>query len=570
MRSRRHRVKLETWHSPDLIDVALAQSADRRCRRSPSSTAASISPHRTAGRQAYLRGHIPAARYADLERDLSGPVAAAQRPPSPARARACSPPASARSASASTRRSIAYDEASGAFAARAVVAAALAGAPASRRARRRPQGLAAPPAARSSRASLPPLRRAAAAAATQHRRVDHRARGHDRRADRARSRIARRLLVDARAPERFAGAVEPIDAVAGHVPGRVQSSLQRQSERATGTSCRRRELKRRWQRAARRRAAADAIAMCGSGVTACHNLLALEMAGLHRREALCGLLERMDPRSAAARRARVRTPACAALHVIYMQPQFVMVRADEHTRKAAARESRLEDRGIARPVPGRGLGQGLLLDQRRRATWWSGPSMDPAREIDLYEVVQGLKARDLHTPVVMRFSDILAHRLRHLPRRSARPSRRTNTATATPRCSRSRSISSASWSRRSTATARSSASASRSAPSPSCSRSCPSPRTRRSGIVVCNGFKDDSYIEAVILATKLGRTIIPVVENFEEIHLILKHAERYGCARRSACGSSSPARAPAAGATPPGRNPSSACSSARSSTCMRS
>src|SRR5580698_9820726 len=42
------------------------------------------------------------------------------------------------------------------------------------------------------------------------------------------------------------------------------------------------------------------------------------------------------------------------------------------------------------------------------------PSMDPAREIDLVEVVQGLKARDLHTPVVIRFSDILAHRLRHL------------------------------------------------------------------------------------------------------------------------------------------------------------
>ena len=42
------------------------------------------------------------------------------------------------------------------------------------------------------------------------------------------------------------------------------------------------------------------------------------------------------------------------------------------------------------------------------------PSMDASREIDLYEVVQGLKARDLHTPVVIRFSDILAHRLRHL------------------------------------------------------------------------------------------------------------------------------------------------------------
>ena len=42
------------------------------------------------------------------------------------------------------------------------------------------------------------------------------------------------------------------------------------------------------------------------------------------------------------------------------------------------------------------------------------PSMDAAKEIDLYDVVQGLKARDLHTPVVVRFSDILAHRLRHI------------------------------------------------------------------------------------------------------------------------------------------------------------
>jgi len=46
-------------------------------------------------------------------------------------------------------------------------------------------------------------------------------------------------------------------------------------------------------------------------------------------------------------------------------------------------------------------------------------------------------------------------------------------------------------------------------------------------LIVCNGFKDDSYIEAVTLATKLGRTIIPVVENFEELGLILKHATGY-------------------------------------------
>ncbi|MDH5176162.1 MAG: biosynthetic arginine decarboxylase, partial [Gammaproteobacteria bacterium] len=46
-------------------------------------------------------------------------------------------------------------------------------------------------------------------------------------------------------------------------------------------------------------------------------------------------------------------------------------------------------------------------------------------------------------------------------------------------------------------------------------------------LIICNGFKDDSYIEAVILAAKLGRTIIPVVENFSELALILKYATKY-------------------------------------------
>jgi arginine decarboxylase len=47
-------------------------------------------------------------------------------------------------------------------------------------------------------------------------------------------------------------------------------------------------------------------------------------------------------------------------------------------------------------------------------------------------------------------------------------------------------------------------------------------------VIICNGFKDDSYIETVMLAAKLGRKIIPVVENFVELGLILKHANKYG------------------------------------------
>jgi arginine decarboxylase len=46
-------------------------------------------------------------------------------------------------------------------------------------------------------------------------------------------------------------------------------------------------------------------------------------------------------------------------------------------------------------------------------------------------------------------------------------------------------------------------------------------------IIICNGFKDAQYIEAVILAHKLGRRIIPVVENLQELNLIISYAEKH-------------------------------------------
>jgi len=46
--------------------------------------------------------------------------------------------------------------------------------------------------------------------------------------------------------------------------------------------------------------------------------------------------------------------------------------------------------------------------------------------------------------------------------------------------------------------------------------------------IICNGFKDNEYIEMVMLARKIGRNITPVVEKFTELDLILKHAERLG------------------------------------------
>jgi len=46
--------------------------------------------------------------------------------------------------------------------------------------------------------------------------------------------------------------------------------------------------------------------------------------------------------------------------------------------------------------------------------------------------------------------------------------------------------------------------------------------------IVCNGFKDDEYIEMAMLAQKLGRHIIPVVEKYTELKLILRYSERVG------------------------------------------
>ena len=46
--------------------------------------------------------------------------------------------------------------------------------------------------------------------------------------------------------------------------------------------------------------------------------------------------------------------------------------------------------------------------------------------------------------------------------------------------------------------------------------------------IICNGFKDDEYIEMVMLAKKIGRQIIPVVEKYTELDLVLKHSERVG------------------------------------------
>jgi thiosulfate/3-mercaptopyruvate sulfurtransferase len=86
-------------------------------------------------------------------------------------------------------------------------------------------------------------------------------------------------VLDVRAPERYRGEVEPIDAVAGHVPGARNHPFTASLD-AQGRFLPPDELRRQLSASLDGVPADRTIAMCGSGVTACHLLLALEHAGL--------------------------------------------------------------------------------------------------------------------------------------------------------------------------------------------------------------------------------------------------------------------------------------------------
>ena len=88
------------------------------------------------------------------------------------------------------------------------------------------------------------------------------------------------LLIDARAPDRFAGHVEPIDRVAGHIPGAVNRHY-KDNLTPQGTFDSPAALHEHFTRLLAGRDPSEAIVYCGSGVTACHNRLAMEHAGLH-------------------------------------------------------------------------------------------------------------------------------------------------------------------------------------------------------------------------------------------------------------------------------------------------
>jgi thiosulfate/3-mercaptopyruvate sulfurtransferase len=88
-----------------------------------------------------------------------------------------------------------------------------------------------------------------------------------------------RLLVDARSPERYRGDVEPMDPVAGHIPGARNRAYQ-ENLRADGRFKPPQVLRQEFHQLLAGRPAGEVIHQCGSGVTACHNVLAMQLSGL--------------------------------------------------------------------------------------------------------------------------------------------------------------------------------------------------------------------------------------------------------------------------------------------------
>ncbi|HJV63350.1 MAG TPA: sulfurtransferase [Albitalea sp.] len=223
----------------------------------------------SAGERSYREGHLPGARYAHLDRDLSGAKNGRNgRHPLPAREDFAAT-VGAWGITPGTQV-IVYDRQQAMFAARPwwmlrwlghAAVAVLDGGAAAWQGAGGALEIAVPPASPGGRypASAPLVPS-----------ID---------ADQLAARLGRVRLVDARAPERYRGEVEPLDAQAGHIPGALNRFFK---DNLAGDG--------RFKPAAQLRAefapllagqpAEQVVHQCGSGATACHNVLAMEVAGL--------------------------------------------------------------------------------------------------------------------------------------------------------------------------------------------------------------------------------------------------------------------------------------------------
>lgn len=99
-------------------------------------------------------------------------------------------------------------------------------------------------------------------------------------ADELLKRLGKSPLIDARAAERFRGEVEPLDKQAGHIPG-ARNRFFKDNLEASGRFKSADRLRQDFSALCGSTSPTEVVHQCGSGVTACHNILAMEVAGLN-------------------------------------------------------------------------------------------------------------------------------------------------------------------------------------------------------------------------------------------------------------------------------------------------
>lgn len=224
-----------------------------------------------AGRRAHAAGHIPGARYAHLDEDLSSPITPASgRHPLP------DPDTLARKLGqwgvGPGTQVVVYDDSFGSMAVRLwwllrwlghdAVALLDGGLP------------------RWKRDKYPVTQEMPVVSPAQFNARPNRDAWVDAAEVEAARRAPDRRVVDARPEERFTGEREPLDKVAGHIPGSCNWSFEENLDMG-GTFLPVEELRDSYLNLLGGQAPENVIHTCGSGVTACHNILAMEAAGLH-------------------------------------------------------------------------------------------------------------------------------------------------------------------------------------------------------------------------------------------------------------------------------------------------
>jgi arginine decarboxylase len=158
---------------------------------------------------------------------------------------------------------------------------------------------------------------------------------------------------------------------------------------------------------------------------------------------------------------------------------------------------------------------------------WVAPGRDPTHSLDLHRLVQDLRQRDLATPLLVRFPGILDDRLQQINAafddairefgyagayRGVYPikvNQQRHIVEELLRFGQPRGFGLEAGSKPELLAAMALV-------------------TDPDTLVICNGFKDQQFIEAVILSQKIGRHVIPVVEKFSELKLLIEQAKVHG------------------------------------------